>query len=115
MTPKHLFIGSIFLFMGGAVTFQVIDLDSVAFANPPTANSTSSAHSAACRAPRTAEKREGERFEYDSPRRQAEDWENWMTEQLNAGRENFIVVPIKKVLKDDGEVQDNPVEVLCAW
>ena len=83
----------------------------------PSSASASGASSgqAQCRSPQDVGKKPGEMFAYNSSRGQADEWAAWMSEQVAQGRSNFIVVPIKKVMKDQGEVQDNPTEVVCAW
>lgn len=73
---------------------------------------------AACRAPQATHAKPGERWSVDTPSGQAADWAAWMTEQLAAGRTNFIAVPFKPTGKDsDGSdgPPDNPLQILCAW
>lgn len=72
---------------------------------------------AACRAPQGTRGKRGS-LTIDSPSTQADDWAKWMTDQLAAGRTNFMVVPFKAVEKDE-DGSDGPPDsfsqVLCAW
>lgn len=90
----------------------------VTAAPPPAVQPAPASPVAACRAPQSTRAKPGERWAVDSPSGQAGDWAAWMTEQLAAGRSNFLVVPFKGTGKDsdgsDGPA-DAPLEVLCAW
>ena len=74
-----------------------------------------SAPQALCRAPQAAR---GKGLYIDSPQAQADAWAKWMTEQIAAGRSNFILAPPKAVEKDE-DGSDGPPDsfsqVLCAW
>ena len=74
-----------------------------------------SAPQAVCRAPQGAR---GRGLYIDSPQAQADAWAKWMTEQIAAGRSNFILAPLKAVEKDE-DGSDGPPDsfsqVLCAW